>query len=301
MRPSWRGYAYAATGVLVFSFTLPMVKLALHSFNPWTITFVRMAIAGATALIVVTLRKVTWPDKALWHTIFITGFGISFGFPVLSTLALQRTTSAHGAVIIAGLPLATAALAVWRHHERPRPVFWVGATVGVAALSLYAWHHGGSAGGDFFADLLLVGAVLASAMGYSEGAHLTRVMPGWQVVSWCVIFYLPISAPAAIATYYGSRAGYTIEPTALAGLLFISFGSMYLGFFAWYRGLAELGVAHGGQVQLAQPLLTIAWSAMLLGEHISTDALVTAAVVLACVVVTQRGRQPQVAPSTAHR
>ena len=41
---------------------------------------------------------------------------------------------------------------------------------------------------------------------------------------------------------------------------------MYLGFFAWYKGLALGGIAAVGQVQLLQPFLTIGFSALLLGE-----------------------------------
>ena len=44
---------------------------------------------------------------------------------------------------------------------------------------------------------------------------------------------------------------------------------MFLGFFAWYHGLALGGVAKIGQVQLAQPVLTLVWSALVLGEHVT--------------------------------
>ena len=44
---------------------------------------------------------------------------------------------------------------------------------------------------------------------------------------------------------------------------------MFLGFFAWYAGLARGGVARIGQVQLSQPLLTVLWSALFLGEALS--------------------------------
>ncbi len=42
---------------------------------------------------------------------------------------------------------------------------------------------------------------------------------------------------------------------------------MFLAFFAWYRGLALGGIARIGQVQLAQPVLTLVWAALLLGEE----------------------------------
>jgi drug/metabolite transporter (DMT)-like permease len=49
-------------------------------------------------------------------------------------------------------------------------------------------------------------------------------------------------------------------------------------------------VARIGQVQLAQPVLTLGWSAALLGEHVGVATLLTALAVLACVAATQRAR-----------
>ena len=60
---------------------------------------------------------------------------------------------------------------------------------------------------------------------------------------------------------------------------------MFLGFFAWYAGIARAGIAKAGQMQLAQPALSMVWGWPLLGEHLSGAALVTIVVVLAPVVV----------------
>jgi drug/metabolite transporter (DMT)-like permease len=65
---------------------------------------------------------------------------------------------------------------------------------------------------------------------------------------------------------------------------------MFLGFFAWYAGLARGGVARIGQIQLAQPVLTLVWSALLVGEHVGPWTAITALAVLACVAATQRAR-----------
>ena len=51
-----------------------------------------------------------------------------------------------------------------------------------------------------------------------------------------------------------------------------------------------IGVAKASQLQLAQPLLTLVWAVVLLGEHVSAAILVTAVIVLTCIVVTQRAR-----------
>ena len=217
----------------------------------------------------------------------ITSLGIVVGFPVLTTLALQYTTSAHAAVIVAGLPLVTAVLAVIRVNEKVPGAFWLAALVGTLTLIIYAWLNGGSEDINLVADLMLLGAVIAAAVGYAEGAILGRSMPGWQVVSWCVVAFLPISLPVALVSYYLGIDSHVVTPITVGAFLFTALGSMYFGFFAWYRGLAELGIAKGSQVQLLQALLTLAWSALLLGERLSWQTVAAAVVVVTCVAATQ--------------
>ena len=290
VRPNYAGFGYAFLGVLIFSFTLPMVKLSLPGFSPWTLTFGRAAIAGSLALIFLRLAKVPFPDKSLWKYLVITASGIVVGFPVLTTLALQFTTSAHAAVIVAGLPLVTAVFAVLRVKESVPFLFWIAALIGTFTLVIYAWLNGGADGVSFIADLMLLGAVLAAAIGYAEGAILVKVMPGWQVVSWCVVLFLPMSVPVAAISFYLGRDSHVITPITVGAFLFTALGSMYFGFFAWYRGLSELGVAKGSQVQLLQALLTLAWSALLLSEIVTLKTLIAASIVIVCVAVTQRIR-----------
>jgi hypothetical protein len=56
------------------------------------------------------------------------------------------------------------------------------------------------------------------------------------------------------------------------------------------------GVARVGRVQLAQPTLTLAWSALLLGEHVS---IITGLAAAAVIVVTAVGRNAGVPPVPA--
>ena len=285
-----RGLSYAFLGVLIFSFTLPMVKLALPGFSPWTLTFGRAALAGLLAAILLKRARVKFPEKKLIGPLLITAGGIVIGWPILTTLALTETTSAHAAVITAGLPLATAVLAVFRLHEKVPKAFWAAALVGTFTLVIYAWLNGGQEGSSLKADLFLVGAVIAAAIGYAEGAILSKVMPGWQVVSWCVVLTLPLTMPYFVISLWLGRESHSITSVSLLAFLFTAFGSMYFGFFAWYRGLSELGVARGSQVQLVQSLLTLLWSALLLGEIVTGKTLVAASVVVVCVAITQKVR-----------
>ena len=91
-------------------------------------------------------------------------------------------------------------------------------------------------------------------------------------------------------SFYLGRDTHVVTPVTVGAFLFTALGSMYFGFFAWYRGLSELGVAKGSQVQLLQALLTLAWSALLLDEIVTVRTLIAASIVILCVAVTQRIR-----------
>jgi drug/metabolite transporter (DMT)-like permease len=79
-----------------------------------------------------------------------------------------------------------------------------------------------------------------------------------------------------------------VSGTALAGLGYLAVVSQFLGLMVWYRGMAAIGVARASQLQLAQPLLTLVWSAALLGEQLGAWTPLAAVAVLVCVAVTQR-------------
>ena len=150
-------------------------------------------------------------------------------------------------------------------------------------------------GGLHSADLLLLVALAVGAVGYAEGGRLSRTTPGWQVIAWGVLLALPVSLPFTVVAL--ARATAHPTPAAIGGFAYVGVFSMFLGFFAWYRGLAEAGVAKASQLQLAQPMLTIAWSVPLLGESVGPPALLTGVIVAASVLVTQRTRDT---PKPAH-
>lgn len=288
------GLAWAFGGVLLFSFSVPMTKVAVQGFDPFLTATGRAVIAGVLAAGLLLVRRVPWPDREHVRPIAFTALGAVFGWPILLALALQRTTSAHVAVIAAFMPLTTALIAVLRTHERVSWQFWAAAGAGTSALVVFALTRGGAQGADLVADLLVVGAVLASSWCYVEGASVSRAMPGWQVISWVVVLALPLTVPLTAAIWWVTHDRYSPGVAPWASLVGLGVSSMYLGFFAWYRGLAMAGIAVGGQVQQLQALLTLVWSALLLGETVTPATVAAALVVIGCVVWAQRSRTPTV-------
>jgi drug/metabolite transporter (DMT)-like permease len=288
------GLLLALIAVIAFSFSLPFTVWALESFDPFLTATGRAVIAGVIAAGVLIARRVPWPERAHLKPLLYTMAGAVFGWPILIALALERTTSAHAAVIAAVMPLVTAIIAVLRAHEHVARQFWVAAALGTAGLVVFALLRGGADGGDFIADLLIAGAVVASSWCYVEGAVLTRVMPGWQVISWVVVLALPVTVPASAIIITLGGISTPVTGNAVIGLVMLGLSSMYLAFFAWYAGLAMAGVARGGQVQQLQALLTLVWSAWLLGEEVTWGTVTAALFVVACVAWAVRVRTPTV-------
>lgn len=285
------GQLYALLGVTLFAASIPMTKLAVAGFDPLVTATARAAIAGCIALPLLKFRGVPFPDRALWKSLAYTSLGAVFGWPVLIALALARSSSAHTAVIAAFMPLMTALIAVLRTNERAAPQFWWAAGTGTAALVAFSvTRGGGSGGGDFIADLFVVGAVIASSWCYVEGAGLTRAMPGWQVISWVVVVALPVTIPVSAWMLITHPHVGKIPGTAYLGMAYIGVVSMYFGFWAWYRGLALAGVTRGSSIQQLQALLTLGMSAWFLGESVSLSTIAAALVVVASVVWAQRSR-----------
>ena len=216
----------------------------------------------------------------------LVALGVVIGFPLFTALALREVTSAHGAVIVGLLPAATAVMAVLRAGERPTARFWAASLAGLAAVLAFAATQG-AAGIELADALLLVGLALC-ALGYAEGGALARELGGWQTICWALLLSLPVVAPLALVA--GSRATCPAAPTRGWGSPTCRVVSMFLGFFAWYAGLARGGVAKIGQVQLAQPVLTLVWAAALLGEEVGLATVAASLAVLLCVVATQRTR-----------
>jgi len=281
-----RGLIYGVLGVLGFSLTLPMTRLAVAGLDPNLVGLGRALPAALCAALLLLATRQPLPTRRYWSRFAWVAGGVVIGFPLLSSLAMREVTAAHGAILTGLAPLATALGAVLRGRERPPLRFWISAVAGSALVLLFAVHAG--AGRLSAADGLLLGAVAAVAVGYTEGALLTREFGAWQVICWALVLSAPLLAP--LLWWLDWRAALAAPASAWLGFLYVSAVSMFLAFIAWYRGLALGGIAQVGQVQLLQPFFTLGFAAIVFGESIEPLLPVCAGGVLVCVALGLRSR-----------
>ncbi|QXX99329.1 DMT family transporter [Serratia marcescens] len=271
-------------GMMIFSGSLPATRVAVLELDPLFLTAVRAAIAALLALCALLITRQARPTRADLPPLLFVALGVVIGFPLLTALALQHTTSAHSLVYIGLLPLATAGFGVLRGGERPKPAFWFFSGLGAVLVGVFALSQG--SGGAWQGDALMVGAVLLCGLGYAEGAVLSRRIGGWQAISWALVVALPLTLAA---TWLAAPAAWpAISGAAWLSLVYVSVFSMWIGFIFWYRGLAQGGIAAVGQLQLLQPFFGLALAGWLLHETVQPMMLAVMAGVVVCVFGAKR-------------
>jgi drug/metabolite transporter (DMT)-like permease len=214
------------------------------------------------------------------------------GFPIGIALALREVPAMHAAVVTGVLPLATAVLGAWAMRlpvagaparpQGPSAGFWACAVAGCAlVLGFAAWQGSGRL---VAADGWLLLAVLSAAVGYVAGARVCAVLPAQQVICWVLVGSLPFTLPLMLWWWPTEP----VRASAWFGFGYAALFSMWLGFFAWYRGLALGGVVRVSQVQLLQPFLALLFAVPLLGEKLDPATVTFSLAVIAVVFIGRR-------------
>ena len=269
-----RGLWLGLLGIVIFSVTLPMTRLAVGTpdapqMSGAFIAFGRAVVAAGLSAVFLLVTRAPLPQRQHWLPLAITALGVVFGFPLFTSIAMRYVEAVHAGVIVGVLPLATAAVGALLHRQRPSAGFWLCAALGSAMVVTFAVLRSGSgesSGGlsIHFADGLLLAAMLCAAVGYGYGGRLSQHMRADHVICWALVISLPLTLPLAVVNY----PTVALKPLTWAAFGYVAVFSMWLGFFAWYRGLALGGTVRVSQVQLVQPFLTMLFAVPLLGERL---------------------------------
>lgn len=282
-----RGFALGALGVLIFAMTLPMTRLAVGDaaapqLPPAFVTAGRAAVAGVLSLLYLLLVRAPVPARQHWPALAVSAAGTVVGFPLFLALALREVEAMHAAVVTGMLPLGTAVVGALVLRQRPSSGFWACAGLGTALVLAFALWSGG--GRLSLADVYLVLAIVSGSIGYVGGARVSAALPAQQVICWVLVGSLPFTLPAMLWVWPERAA----SGAAWLGFTYAAVFSMWLGFFAWYRGLALGGLVRVSQVQMLQPFIALLFAVPILGERLEPETVFFALAVMAVVFVGRR-------------
>lgn len=295
-----KGLWLGLLGTVIFSVTLPMTRLAVGTpdapqMSGLFIALGRAVVAAGLSAVFLLATRAPLPKRGDWWPLAATAGGVVFGFPLFTSIAMRYVEAVHAAVIIGALPLATAAVGALLHRQRPSAGFWLCAALGSALVVAFALLRSNSGGLSIsLADLLLLAAVLCAAVGYGYGARLSQRMRAEHVICWALLLSLPLTLPLAALNWPAA----SIKASAWWGFGYVAVFSMWLGFFAWYRGLALGGTVRVSQVQLLQPFLSMLFAVPLLGESLDAVTVGFGLAVIATVFIGKK--MPVHQPAAMH-
>jgi drug/metabolite transporter (DMT)-like permease len=281
MHSETKGLWLGLAGVTLFAMTTPMTRLAVGSvadpqLPPLFVTAGRAALAAVLSAIYLLLTRAPLPKARHLGPLLLSAMGTVIGFPLFLSLALRQVDAMHAAVVTGLLPLGTAVVAAIALRQRPSIGFWACAVLGFMLVLGFALYAGG---GVSSADALLLLAVLSASVGYVAGARLSAEWSAEHVICWVLVLSVPLTWPVTWLSWPTQAA----SASAWLGFGYVTLFSMWIGFFAWYRGLALGGTMRVSQVQLVQPFLTLLFAVPVLGERLDAVTLLFSLAVIATV------------------
>jgi drug/metabolite transporter (DMT)-like permease len=282
-----KGLLLGLVGVVIFATSLPMTRVAVGDasdpqLSPMFVTVGRAAMAGLLSLVYLMLTRAKLPPRKLWACMFVSGLGTVIGFPIFLALALRDLHAMHAAVVTGILPLATAVCGCLYFRQRPSLSFWACAVAGCTLVVAFAVYKGG--GGITPGNWLLLAAMLSAAIGYIAGAKASAVIPASQVICWILVAAL---VPMLVGCMLYWPQGSVIWQS-WGGVAYLGVFPMWLGFFAWYRGLALGGAVRVSQVQLVQPFIALICAVLIAGESLDTATVLFALLVIGVVYLGKK-------------
>lgn len=167
-----------------------------------------------------------------------------------------------------------------------------GGLLGVAGIALVFWpelRRVRADGGVLAGSALVAGAVLASGIGNVFATRLDRLgVNVWQKMAWGMAWGAAGSLLAALAGGEGIR--FSLVPSYLASLLYLSVFGSILAFAAYLTLLERVGAARAGYVGVMTPVVALAVSGIVEGFPWGPTTVAGIAVVVAGNLVVLRVR-----------
>jgi len=281
------GLMLGGIGIVLFAGTLPGTRLAVVDIDPLFLTAARATIAGIAGALILMLMRRPLPTRDDLVRCFVAGLFTVLAFPLFAALAMMTVPASHGGVVLGILPLATTAAATMLADERPSIGFWLASAAGAALVLVFMLRHSGIEAVGW-GDLFLLLTVASGAAGYTYSARATAHLPGWEVISWSVVIFLPLGLVCAILLWPADVGA--IGWPAWSGLLYVGLVSQYFAFFVYNAAMAITGVARVAQLLLLQPFVIVGLAFLVNGEPIELETLAFCGGVVAIVVIGQRMR-----------
>jgi drug/metabolite transporter (DMT)-like permease len=264
------------------------VKVAVAEFPPLPFVTVRFTLAGLLLLTLVVLLEEADGRPGRRDLLSLAGVGLlGVGANnVAFTLGVSMTTASETALIYAAVPIWGILLGLALGLERPTP--WGILGVCLAFLGVAVVVYGGLTGStSLLGNLLVVVATVCWGSYAVLSLPLLRRYSPLVVASYTMLFgglgALPLALPGFLDASWADASGRAWEALAYSTLLVAAFG-----FWAWQRGVSQVGANRVLVYQYLITLVGVAAGVLLLGESLTANKVLGGVVILLGVYLARR-------------
>ncbi len=284
--------------IAIWGVNFTIVKLALREFNPLVFNALRFGLATVVMLGILWRRGRAPGERNLalaprrdWVLIVLLGLCGHTLYQVLFINGLALTTPANSSLLMATAPIWVAIIGLVLGIERINRVMWAGILMSFSgiALLILSGNAVSLGGATLMGDLLLLGcAILWAAYTTASKPLLGRYSPlrltAWSMVAGTIPLVL-LSIPAVAREDWSQ-----LSLGAWGALAFSALFAVVIGYLIWYTSVQRVGNARTAVYSNLTPVAAIVFAWLVLGDALMPLQLLGAAIVLAGLVVTRRGR-----------
>jgi drug/metabolite transporter (DMT)-like permease len=292
--PGSREFVLLIVLSLIWGSAFALIKIAVATIPPVSLSAMRVAVAAVTLLIILRLvGKRFGPGLRQWgHFAAVGMLGNGLPFALIGYGEL-RVDSALAAILIGAMPVFTVAFAYAFRVERG--LTWLrglGLAIGFAGLVLLVGPATlGRLGDDGVAHLAIVAAAASYAATAVYAMRLSQTIPIVVLGAGTMVASTAIMVPVALLL----DAPWTLVPTADAlGAAFI-LGLVATGFatLIFFKLLALAGAIFASTINYLIPVIGVVVGMAWLGERIGVTELAAMALILTGVALVRSGPSPQ--------
>lgn len=279
-----RAAAYLAlcVSVLFWGLSFTASKIALKSLSPFTVLFLRFALAFALLLPLAARRGL--PRLSFSEHVKVLGICILFpgGYFALEILGLRLTTATNASLIAAAIPMMVLALTCLTSRTFPGMRSVAGVAASLAGVVLLV---GGGGGPVNAGDAMMLGAVASASVYMVAASRLCESVSPVDLtllqMFWGALFFLPFFA-ADMPRWEA------VPLPALLAVAGLGVFATVAAFLAYNFALSRVPAATASLFINAVPVVAVAGAAAVLGESMGMGQMAGGGLILAAVYASAR-------------
>jgi drug/metabolite transporter (DMT)-like permease len=280
-----RALLLALGPVLLWGVSFPVSRVAVREIAPVALATVRFALATAILWPLARRRglRLEPADRLAMLGIGLLGATLYF---VFENYGLLLTTASHASLIVATVPLGSAAVEAFQRRRLPRPLALAGMAVAVAGVVVIV-RPDGAGWLSVLGDLLVLGAMISWVAYTFLARRMMARYPALLVTARIMAVGTATLLPLAIAE------AFFLPPRlpsagAVGAVVYLGLLCSAAAYLMWNVAFPALGVSVANNLLNLIPLVSVLTAVAALGEPFTAGIAVGGALILAGVFVVER-------------